>query len=198
MIEIKNRIIKTELVSWKDFLFIQYKSFKNITAEDMQRLKNSIIKNDFIETFKIWQNGKELYCLDGFHRCKAFEELAKEGYKIPAKFPADFIKCKNKKEAAKLVLIYSSFYAKISKTGLDEFLQIQDLNLDEFKSEINLPDIDLDLSPEILNKEIEQIIKPYHRTHVLLSFPPDKLIELQPYLEKILQINEIEYEQSSN
>lgn len=38
----------------------------------------------------------------------------------------------------------------------------------------------------------------FKKTHILISFPPDKMIEVQEHLEKILQIDSVEYEQSSN
>jgi len=41
-------------------------------------------------------------------------------------------------------------------------------------------------------------LKPFSLTHVLISFPPEKLIEIQEYLEKIKSLEFIEYEQSSN
>jgi ParB-like chromosome segregation protein Spo0J len=44
----------------------------------------------------------------------------------------------------------------------------------------------------------EETLKPFKQTHVLLSFPPEKILELQPLLESILKIEGIEYEQSSN
>ena len=47
--------------------------------------------------------------------------------------------------------------------------------------------------------EIEVIeIRPYKKTHVLLSFDPEILIEIKDYLQIIKDINGIEYEQSSN
>lgn len=41
-------------------------------------------------------------------------------------------------------------------------------------------------------------LKPFQRTHILLSFPPEKLIEIQEYIEKITQFDFVEYEQGSN
>lgn len=47
-------------------------------------------------------------------------------------------------------------------------------------------------------KEIELIPPPFEKTHILLSFAPDKLMEIQPFLDEILKIKNIECEQSSN
>jgi len=41
-------------------------------------------------------------------------------------------------------------------------------------------------------------LRPFKKTHILFSFPSEKLIEIQEYIEKIRAIEGIEYEQSSN
>ncbi len=47
-------------------------------------------------------------------------------------------------------------------------------------------------------KKEEKEIKPFVKTHILLSFCPTKILELKPFLDEILNIEGIEYEQSSN
>lgn len=44
----------------------------------------------------------------------------------------------------------------------------------------------------------EENLRPFVKTHVLLSFPPDKLPQLAPHLEAIKKIKGVEYEQASN
>lgn len=47
--------------------------------------------------------------------------------------------------------------------------------------------------------EIKKIpLVPFKKTHVLLSFPPEKLVQIQSLLEQIIKIDGIEFEQSSN
>lgn len=41
-------------------------------------------------------------------------------------------------------------------------------------------------------------LEPYKRTHVLLSFAPERLADIAPHLEKILALGGVEYEQGSN
>lgn len=142
--EITNKIINSGKVNWRTFQFLQPNNFKDLSKESYQKLRKSIIDNNFVESFKIWQKNGSLYCLDGFHRCHILKELEKEGYKVPKLMPADFLECKNKKEASKLVLIYSSIYARITNEGLYEFIHTQDLKFDELKLEIDLPDFKLD------------------------------------------------------
>ena len=124
---------------------MQPDNFKEISKETAEKLKRSIANNNFVESFKVWQDGRHLYCLDGFHRCKALEQLENEGYKVPTLMPTVFLRCKNKKEAGKLVLIYSSIYAHVFDEGLYEHLHTYDLDFDELKLEIDLPNLDLDM-----------------------------------------------------
>lgn len=148
MNQIKNKILKSELIRWKDLKFIQQEKFKGLTKEAYSKLRQSIINNNFVESFKVWQHEKDLFCLDGYHRIKVFGELEREGYTIPEQFRADFIDCKNKKEASKLVLIYSSVYAKINEQSLDEFISLNELDVEELKLEIDLPEIDMNYFEE--------------------------------------------------
>ena len=143
---IGNRIEKTEQVNWHEFKFLQPDNFKELSKDAMEKLKESIIQNDFIESFKVWyaRDTDIIYCLDGFHRCKAMRELEQEGHKIAEAFPANFLKCKNKEEAAKLVLIFSSIYAVTQQEGLKDFLEIYDLDLNVIKNEIDIPNINIE------------------------------------------------------
>ena len=139
---LENRIIKTELVEWRKFKFFQPDGFKDLSNTAFEKLKASIFANDFIETFIVWEN-KELYCLDGYHRCKVLEQLSAAGIRVPERLPGTFIRCKSKKDAARLVLIYSSIYARVTDEGLYEFLESNRIQFDDIKLEIDIPSINL-------------------------------------------------------
>ncbi len=55
-------------------------------------------------------------------------------------------------------------------------------------------EIDKSAKPEITETEL----RPYTKTHVLISFPPEKMLQLQPLLEQIIKTEGVEYEQSNN
>ncbi len=139
-----SRILKTELILWQELLFIQNEDFKDLPTGAMQKLKNSIIQNDFAQPFYVWFNRDDnrIYCLDGRHRSLAMEELIKEGIQIPEQLPATFLNCKNKKEAAKFVLMYSSIYATITESGLQSFTELYDIAFAEIENLISLPEMD--------------------------------------------------------
>lgn len=48
------------------------------------------------------------------------------------------------------------------------------------------------------NKKETQELKPFKKTHILLSFPPQDIQRIQPFLDEIIKIGSIEYEQGSN
>jgi len=75
-----------------------------------------------------------------------------------------------------------------------------DLLLNNFNKDL-LKDVGFEIDLFSENEQLEEKeekIEPYKRTHILLSFPPEKLLEIQKYLEKIISIDGVEYEQSSN
>jgi hypothetical protein len=145
---IKNRILKTEEVEWKKLKNIQAPNFKELTKEAYEKLKQSIVKNDYVMPLAVWQDGKDIYLIDGVHRLRVMTELEKEGVELPKKLPANFLDCKNRKEAAKLVLVYSSIYASVTNEGLYEFINLEGLNFDDLKLEIDIPEL-INLIPPI-------------------------------------------------
>jgi hypothetical protein len=56
-----------------------------------------------------------------------------------------------------------------------------------------------ELNKKITNSHIqEEALRPYTKTHILISFPPDKFLEIENLLQTIRTIEGIEIEQSSN
>lgn len=141
--QLTSRILKTELIYWKDLQFIQQEDFKELPVEAFERLKKSILNNNFTQPFYIWEcpSDKVKYCLDGKHRVLVLESLVKENFHVPDLLPATFVDCENKTEAAKLVLLYSSSYAQITESGFMNFLEMYELNPEDIKMEVSIPGI---------------------------------------------------------
>lgn len=142
MEKLTSRVLKTKDINWRELQFIQQPNFKDISVDDMHAIKASLLSNNFAQPFYVWEDESDMsvYCLDGKHRTLALEELIKEGYEVPYSLPATFIRCEDKKEAAKLVIIYSSIYAKVSQQGLFDFLKEYEIEMSEIKGEISLPE----------------------------------------------------------
>lgn len=200
--EITNRILRSGLVRWRKLRWLQTPGLKEIEPEQFQKLKQSLVNNNFVDPFKIWKEKRHAWILDGYHREKAMRELEEEGIKIPELLPANFIACKNRKEAAKLVLVYTAVYARATQAGVDEFAELEDIDLGDLDKEVDIPGVDLfqqvDKEMERDIPEKKETIRPYKKTHILLSFPPGALVKMKPYIKEILAIEGVEYEQSSN
>lgn len=139
---IRSRVIKTEDIEWEQLVFIQSADFKQWSPSGAEKLVSSLIKYQFVDPFKVWQHEGKLYCLDGRHRWLDLKEAKDKGADVPAVLPATFIDCGGMQEAAELVLVYSSAYARITETGLKEFVANYNLEWDELKETIELPNFD--------------------------------------------------------
>lgn len=110
---------------------------KTITDDNLNKLKNSIIKYGFTVPAFVWQNGKGKYILDAHQRIKALDSLFSDGYEIPD-IPIVYIQAKDKKEAKEKLLHITSQYGEFDRQGLDNFILNAGLNISEL--EIRLTD----------------------------------------------------------
>lgn len=135
-------ILKSEPIPWRSLVWLQG-GLKEMKKADMKKLKASLIRNNFIQPFNVWNHDGSLYCLDGHHRFRVLQELEQEGVTIPEMLPANFIDCKDRKTAARLALVYSSAYARTTEDGLYEFMHAERLSFPEIEREVSLPEFSL-------------------------------------------------------
>lgn len=154
--QIKNRIVGTGEVSYKDLVDFQPDDFKSTTPERMEKLKLSLKTNGITSPFFVWLHDDAHYTLDGHHRLRAIKELAEEGHEIE-KVPVVYIGAKDESEAKKAILLFNSHYADIDKDSLMDFLA--DIEQDEDEPEIvsflDLPNIDLEQDSDTISKVVE-------------------------------------------
>lgn len=139
-LEIKDRIEGLVLKTLEELIAFQG-NLKELSKEGYEKLKNSLLINDNIGIFYIWENN----ILDGHQRVYTLLELKKAGIKMPTKWPCIKVRADSLKQAKKFVLQYTSQHGKITKDGLYEFIHMADLTVefDALKYEIELPSIDL-------------------------------------------------------
>lgn len=139
----KNKVAKLIEIEWENLQWLQG-DLKEISKENIEKIKNSFRENGFVQPFFVWKESENNYwILDGHHRIKVLRELKAEGVEVPAQLPAIEIEAETREAAAKLVLIYSSTYAQITKDGLSEFLENFKLDLGEIKEEVEIGKLDL-------------------------------------------------------
>ncbi len=170
-------------------------NLKSLSPKNSEKLRQNILKYGFSAPIFVWQKEEEKYILDGKQRMTVLLELKKEGYEIPP-LPVAYIEADSWKEAKKKLLTITSQFGKIEKEGLEEFLLDADILKDEIIDDVDFTGIFLEIGDQA--QEHEETLKPYQKTHILLSFNPGLFPKIQKHVEKILQVEGVEYEQGSN
>jgi len=148
MKEIKVTCSSSDTIPLDDLIDFQG-GLKTITNENLEKLKNSIIKHGITVPGFIWKSGKKNYVLDMHQRIKALQSLKEGGYKIPL-IPIDYIQAKTKKEAKEKLLHISSQYGEFDLKGLDNFIIGLEIN------NINLVNTEIDLFKDFEPAGIEE------------------------------------------
>ena len=119
------------------------KKLKSIDKDNFYKLKESLKQDGLPLGFHIWLNPKTQKndIMDGHHRWLALKELREEGWFVPP-VPCSFVKAETRKEAAKVVLISNSRYAKISEESLSDFMIDFELGVDDLEL-LDFADLDL-------------------------------------------------------
>lgn len=141
---------------------------KIISDEELAKLESAIIKYGFSFPIFVW--GKSI--LDGHQRIKAVKRLLDAGYKLEGNMlPVAWIKAENRREAAEKLLLINSRYAKIDQSGFDFFIEDFEIDLEDFGSMLEIPEIDFsfefenDVNDEPTQKEeiLYSVDEPRHR-----------------------------------
>ena len=132
---------------------------KSITKENFNKLKQSLITDGIPLGFHTWKDNNKIHIVDGHTRRLALLALRDEGYHIPA-LPCNPVVAKNKKEAAKVVLISNSRYAGMSQESISDFMIDFELDLSDLDNldipDLNMDDFELD-SEDSDREEIESV-----------------------------------------
>ena len=131
-------------------------NLKTISKENLEKLKQSIIKYGiFIPKFVWIEDRKNYWIEDGHQTIKALAALEKEGYITPD-IPYVKVECKNKKDAAEKLLQINSRYGEINP----ETTFFEDFNIDlSFIENIEIPELDIkleELESEIVEDEVPE------------------------------------------
>ena len=91
---------------------------------DLAALCDSLLEEGLIMPFALWRSDDKLYLLDGHGRREAIIKLAlAEPELLTQKFPCLVIDAASEDEARKALLQISSTYGKVSKRGLQKFVE---------------------------------------------------------------------------
>ena len=142
---------------WEALSWLQ-SSLKEATVTGMVKMQNSLKTLGFIHPFHIWQTEKTSWILDGHHRQQALIQLTSEGAKVPSLLPCLLIDCKDLTEARKMVLAYSSQYARVTEEGLANMMVeqagLEADTLSELADALSIPFLDLGEVQESLSQAV--------------------------------------------
>ena len=114
-------------------------NLKELSEDEFEKLKRSILKYGFSFPVFVWQE----FMMDGHQRIFTVNKLLQEGYAI-GNIPVVEIEARDKTEAAEKLLVLDSRYAKITEDGLSEFANEKDLDFGALVDDLELPDFDMD------------------------------------------------------
>ena len=102
---------------------------KELSKKSFDKLSKSLLRYGFQFPFFVWYCQEEniYYTVDGTQRLKVLSALEKSGNEMPEKFPCVEIDAKDKKEAARTILLQSSSYGKMTQESYDAFSENFDL-----------------------------------------------------------------------
>lgn len=140
--------------------------------------------------------------LSGHQRLVCLIVMERENDVIDVRYPNRKL---TKEELKEYTLIANQQYGDVDFDMLDSFLADVDLDLDSLGIDMTgfnhaMDDATKEMVSEPKEKKVAETkeLRPFKRVHVLLSFPPEKIIELQQLLEKIMAFDFVEYDQISN
>lgn len=126
----QNRILKTELVDWKQILPLQPENAKININHDF--LRESLLKYGFSMPFYGWEYKGKIYAIDGHTRKAVLLEMDN----VPDKLPCTFISAKNRSEAIKILIeVFNQKSNRFDGQVLIEMLEMEEINPEELNLE---------------------------------------------------------------
>jgi hypothetical protein len=115
---------------------------KSLSKESFEKLRATVLRHGITSPIHVWKDKAKLYNIDGHQRCRLFEQLEKEGHRIP-KVPIVYIEAKNIKEAKEILLSHASQYGKMEDEGLYQFAVENELTPEFMAQHFHFADLDM-------------------------------------------------------
>lgn len=161
--EIKSILGEKVLIEWRKMKSLQPDNLK--LPYNIAHLKKSLLDNNFAMPFFGWQNGSEVYVIDGHQRKEVLMELESEGVKVPELLDCQLIKAKDRKEAVKILLnVYNQKSNPIDLEVLTEWVNIEQVEC-EVQS-LNVVDVQ-DIEEDENEKDLSSSIKNLYRIEIV-------------------------------
>lgn len=134
---IENRILKTELIKWREIKPLQPDNLKHIF--NYKYIEDSILTHGFSMPFFVWQNGDDIFAVDGHSRIEVLNNLEN----VPEQLPATFINAKDRKEAIEILLeVFNQKSNPIANEVLTEWVEIEQISVNVQSLNVKIEDIE--------------------------------------------------------
>lgn len=130
-----------DLIPYTDLLEFQ-DDLKDLTKDNYEALKQSILAEGFCEPVTIWKGHKEMG--NGHQRLRVVKQMVeKEGYLLKDNLiPVGYTIAKDKREFARKVLAMAGNYGTTNKQGLYEYMDKWDISVEELSATFRLAGVD--------------------------------------------------------
>jgi len=168
---------------------------RTISASALAGLTASIKKFGCVEPIIVNIRGKKNAVVGGHQRLRILKQLKRPDYRCA---------CVTVDLAAADEKLLNLTLNNPKAQGI--FIDSLDEHIDQLREELGNETNIMELQVTELRKEVsdtgiiyrEEKIEPFTKTHVLLSFAPALLPQIADFLEAIIRVPGVEYEQSSN
>jgi len=134
---IENRIVKTELIKWREIKPLQPDNLKHIF--NYKYIEDSILTHGFSMPFFVWQNGNDIFAVDGHSRIEVLNNLEN----VPEQLPATFINAKDRKEAIEILLeVFNTKSNPIANEVLTEWVEIEQISVNVQSLNVKIEDVE--------------------------------------------------------
>jgi len=115
---------------------------KELTEENYEKLKKTILRQGFSEPISIWEHEGKKNMLNGHQRHTTLVRMEKEGYKVPA-IPVSLIQADSLKQAKEKVLTLTSQYGQITRKGYQNFIDQNEIEIEFAAEHLRLVEVDV-------------------------------------------------------
>lgn len=117
-------------------------SLKDLSMDNYDRLKRSILKLGFSFAVHAWENDDgKLFILDGHQRLRTLKKMRDDGYTVP-NIPVVMVKATDFKQAREKVLAGTSQFGQMTGEGLYEFIAESGLDWRDVVQDNRFPEVE--------------------------------------------------------
>jgi hypothetical protein len=162
---------------------------KDLSDSNFEKLKTQILDEGFISPFFVWIKDNERWLVDGTQRFRTLTKMKDQGIKMPDDFPIHEVYADTYRDACKRVLALSSQYGTLTKQGLYEFVEKNDLkdDLDTFHFDaFKMEDFNIEFYDSVDEMDLDEVEKEEAPAKFILQVNLPNELELRDLYDDLI------------